>query len=241
MVQILRGGRILFLLLLVLGAFAAWAANKPADPPASAQTVGVIELDDVTHKYVGWQKAQDLLSDFYKSHQGILDEVEAKGIGLSKDEFEEYVRLAGDVVKVNKERIAELEKKAKIVQDEFKALQQKKDLTTEEQARVKELGALFKEAQDLLDKKRAPLDDQYNQQAAAYTKALLAQLDKAIGDTAAAKKLTIVVSRDIQVPDQATQRVRTERFVIWGGTDITDDVIKLLNDNFKDTMLDIKP
>ena len=243
MTQVFRGGRFSAVILLVLlGACAALAAPaKPAEQPAPLSTVGVISLDNVTKDYKGWQKAQELLGTFYQDNQGILDELEAKGLGLNKEEFEEYQRLAGSKVKVNPARIEELEKKAKTVRDEYDALRAKQTPTDAEKARLTELNKLFNTAIAILNEKRDVYDRQYNERASAYTRALLAELDKALAGVAADKKLSIVVSRDIQVPDAASQRIRTERFVIWGGTDITADVVKVLNDAFKDTILEIKP
>ncbi|HOF87779.1 MAG TPA: hypothetical protein PLZ36_06700 [Armatimonadota bacterium] len=243
MTQDFRGGRLgaVILLALLAAGLALAAPAKPADAPAPLSAVGVISLDTVTKDYQGWQKAQDLLSAFYQDNQGILDELEAKGLGLEAEEFEEYQRLAGSKVKVNPARIEELEKKAKTVRDEYDALRGKQTPTDADKARLAELNKTFNIAIAKLNEKRDVYDRQYNERASAYTRALLAELDKALAGVAAEKKLTIVVSRDIQVPDPASQRIRTERFVIWGGMDITADVVKVLNDTFKDTMLEIKP
>jgi Skp family chaperone for outer membrane proteins len=244
MAQVFRAGRFgLLVALFLLGIGAALAApDKPAAAPAPfIGAVGVIELDIVTREYVGWKKAQTLLEAYYKGHQGILDELEAKGIGLEKEEFTEYQTLAGSAVKVNPVRIEELEKKAKVVRDEYDGLRAKATPTEAEKTRLADLNKLFNTTVATLNEKRDAYDKQYNERAAAYTRSLLAQLDKTLADVAVAKKLAIVVSKDIQVPDPATQRVRTERFVIWGGTDVTADVVKILNDGFKDSMLEIKP
>lgn len=238
MEQLLRGGRLAVVLAVLCVATLAALAAAPKEQPAPASIVGVIELDAVTHGYKGWAKAQDLLGAYYKTHQGVLDTLEEKAMGLGKDEFTEYRQKTAGGVIVDKERVKVLEDKAKTVRDEFDALRVKKDPTADDTARLNALNTLFKEILADLNKERDGYDEQYNGKANAYTKVLLDQLDKTLAAVAAAKKLSIVVSKDIQVPDAATQRIRTERFVIWGGTNITDDVLAILNADYKDTLLD---
>ncbi len=237
--QVLRGGRLAIVFAVLC--CAAWAlAAPPKEQPvaAPASGVGVIALDAVTQGYKGWGKAQELLAAYYKTHQGILDTLEDKAIGLSKDEIAEYRQKALGGVTIDKDRVAALEQKSKAVRDEYEALRVKKDATPEEKTRLEALNKLFKENLGELNKERDGYDEQYNAKANAYTKVLLGELDKTLASVAAAKKLSIVVSKDIQVPDPATQRIRTERFVIWGGTDITTDVLAILNAEYKETILD---
>ena len=68
----------------------------------------------------------------------------------------------------------------------------------------------------------------------SYLQILNTTMDSAIADMTKTKKLAVVLNKNVKVQDN------TIRFV-WGGTDITADVIKSMNDNFKPSMFDQIP
>ena len=60
-----------------------------------------------------------------------------------------------------------------------------------------------------------------------YSSVLNGMVDKAIASVAATKKVAMVLSKNVQTKDSE------EKLVLWGGADITDDVLKSLKDNYK--------
>jgi Skp family chaperone for outer membrane proteins len=234
------------LLLPVLGAVAAEKTDKPEKPAPKADApaqpaIGFIKLEFVQRDYNGWKKAQDLLGAYYHDHQQILDDIEQKGvIGLPKDDFATYMALAADPVKMDKDKIADLEKKAKAIGDEYEALKAKKDPTDADKKRIEELDKLAEANRAVLDTKRATYEDEMGRQESTYTKALQDEIMKALDAIAAQKKLSVILNKFVVFPDPATQRYNVQQVVVWGGADVTADVTKYLNDNFKDTLLQKK-
>jgi Skp family chaperone for outer membrane proteins len=239
-----RPWRVLALCVLALLTLAACAAPEKPAPKAEAPAlpgIGYIKLEMVQRDYTGWKKAQELMGNYYRDHQQILDEMEQKGVvGLTKEEFTAYQSLAGDPVKMDKEKITELEKKAKAVNDEYDVLKAKKDATDADKARITELEKLAEANKAELDRKRAVYEEQMIAMETLYTKALQAEITKALETIAAQKKLAVILNKFVVFPDPTTQRYNVQQVVIWGGADVTADVTKYLNDNYKDTLLQPK-
>ncbi len=206
------------------------AAPAPAAAPVSG--IGVVDLDAIAKGYVGSQKANDALSEFRKARKDVFDTMQ-KAQGLTPELFEEYKRLAGSPVKVNPERIRELEGLAKKNLDEYKALTDKGEgkLTAEEKTRFTALDTQLKETTATLNEMGDKLSNEVQDELARYSKVLYDLVDKAIASVAKEKKLSIVLNSSIQSQEGM------ERFVLWGGTDISNDVVAQLNNTFKPEML----
>lgn len=226
-------GRLVALLALALlpltGLFAATAA-------APAPQIGVVDLDATAKSFVGYKSAMTRMEAFAKERDESFTTLKS-GVGLNQKDYAEYLDLAAHTVKINSARIKELEDLAKKTRDEFQALKDKDDkketLTADERARFEQLDKDIKVVSASLneqgDKLYKEVQDEYNR----YSKILTDLVDKTIGTVAAAQKVSIVLSKNVQGKDTV------EKLVLWGGTDITNDVVKALNDNFKESMLDV--
>jgi Skp family chaperone for outer membrane proteins len=206
----------------------AMAASK-----APALAVGVIDYDAVMKTYVGYEKAMGRFQAFAKEREEVFLALKG-GLGLSAKEFDEYLRLAGHAVKVNPVRIKELEELARKNMAELKGLQGKEPLTDAERTKLDGLDAQVKSATELLQNEGGRLSREIQEESSRYFKLLIDQIDKSIAKVAETKKVAMVVSRNVQVGEN------TERFVLWGGTDLTADVTKILNDEFKENIFDQK-
>lgn len=135
---------------------------------------------------------------------------------LGEDEIKELVRLRSKspLTDADRTRIDELERISKQRDEELNALSNKAELTEQERARLKEL-------RDLANRNDAngrTLAEDYSQQIeqrkAQLSDKITADLKDAIARVAQAKGLATVVDKIA---------------VLYGGVDITDDVIKALN------------
>lgn len=205
------------------GVFAA-----PATP-----SIGVIDLDQVAQKYKGYQNANDRFQVFRESRKQLFDAMK-NGMYLSKDEFDEYVSRAGDTTKLDAERIKQLENLAKKNQDEYQALKakEKDKLTDADSKRLAELEKNLSEVTPLLQERSTQMQEEIEGEFGHYSQSLTKLVNDALGEVAKKMKLSIVLSKTLQTQEGEA------KFVLWGGTDMTDDVIKYLNDNYKPTLLD---
>jgi len=211
---------------------AAMPAMSATQQPAGMM-IGVVDLSDIAEKYVGYQKAMQALDGFVKVRADIFSALQG-GIGLSQEEFDEYQRLSGSPVKVNTTRITELEGIAKKNLDAYDSLQAKANRTADEQTQFDQLDKNVKIASARLSELRNKYTGEVQGEQSKYTTVLIDQVNKAVSRVAESKKLSIVISRTVQTSEG------TEKFVLWGGTDITTDVLTILNTEFKDTIFNAK-
>lgn len=211
------------------------AAAAPA--AAAAPTIGVLDLDVLSREYDGYKAAMDRMNTFVEAKNEIYKDL-VKGLGLSEAEFETYKKLVGSTTKIDPVKIDELQTKAAAAGAELQTLNEKdeKDLTPDDKTRKEALDADMKAVSELLKSEGNKLGAQIQTEHSRYTAILMKQVDAAIAAIAKKKNCTMVVSKNVQ-----TQEGGSERFVLYGGVDITDDVKKQLNDNFKPSMLDAKP
>ena len=127
---------VLAALLTLLPVLSAHAAPKPDPAPA----VGVIDLDAVERDFTGSAKAIEYMRAFQEERTTTFDELK-KGQYLASAEFKELQDLAGKPVKINKERISELQALSEKNGKEYEALVDKvrANLTEPERARLTEL------------------------------------------------------------------------------------------------------
>lgn len=253
-------GRIVAPVVLALGL--ALIAPMMAMAAPTPSIIGVIDMAKIRTDFKGWKAAQTRMDTVSREKQSVYDDLE-KGKGLTPEQFKEYVGLAGDVVKINPIRIKELQDLSKKNADELAELSAKIDemaglkarvddktrpltdaekarlavltneITADKTMRMEKLDGDAKQVTQLINAEGTKLYQQLQDEGERLSKALDEIVEKGIGKVAEAKKLAVVLAKDIPVGENAT-----ERLVRWGGTDITEEVIKGLNDSFKDSMLD---
>jgi Skp family chaperone for outer membrane proteins len=223
------GGRTLAMLFLGL-VLVVLAYAKPAVAQTTS-TVGVMDMDKVYDQYKAYATARQRWEAFQKGREDSFDAMQ-QGLGLSPTDFAEYKGLAGGVVKQNPDRIAALKALATANLTEHDALKDKQPRTTAEDVRFKLLDGYVTDVNAQLDVLSDKLNTELQTEYDRVSAKLHALVDDGIKKTAEGKKLGIVINRTVAVSQS------TETVVLWGGVDITADVIKYLNDTFKDTMLD---
>jgi len=226
-------GLLLAVGLWMVGTFAN-AATPPKDKPAETApaVIGTIDMEAIySTAYTGYRAATERFKVFVDARQTVLNDLQL-GIGLNEKDFAEYAALAGHAVKVDAKRYKELQDQAKVNKAIFDQLKGKEKPTEEEKAKLTLLEKDVNAVAAKLDQKSASLGAEVETETERYNTILMGLVNKAIEDVAKAKKLSIVIAREFRT------REGKQRLVYWGGTDISDDVITLLNKEFKETMLD---
>lgn len=230
----LRAGRLIALcalaLLPLVGLFAAPAASASGGTPQ----IGVIDLDRIMNEYDGARLAQSHLENFRSEREKQFNSLQL-GLGLPEKDFDAYKQDVLTNGKLDEKHITEQQAIAKKNMGEYQALKEKKDaLTDAEKTRQAQLEKDVKAVSDALktvyDQWSKDMDAELNR----YLGVLNTTMDKAIEDLSKAKKYAVVLNKNVKIQDSAV------RFV-WGGNDITDEVIKSMNANFKPTMFDMGP
>ncbi|MEJ5297733.1 MAG: OmpH family outer membrane protein [Armatimonadota bacterium] len=186
---------------------AAQGATQPA--------VGVVDVQKAFNEYKVTTTSNEEINRMVESFRRELD-IRASHRLLTEEEVKQLVQLRSKspLTDADRSRIDELERISKQRDEELNALSNKSDLTEQERARLKEL-------RDLANRNDAngrTLAEDYSQQVeqrkSQLSDKITADLKEAIAKVAQAKGLATVVDKIA---------------VLYGGVDITEDVIKTLN------------
>ncbi|HPP74301.1 MAG TPA: OmpH family outer membrane protein [Armatimonadota bacterium] len=187
----------------------------PASAADPAPQVGVVDVYEISQKY---EKMKSFDSELDAFRQQLLTKIQTRDEHrlLSDAEINELLTLVAkpNQTDADKARIKALGEREKALDEELKDLQNKKELTDTEKARLTELTNILNKADEAV----MALSEEANQQFEAKSRELNEQIRttvlKAIETVAKAKKLSMVVDKMV---------------VLTGGMDITADVIKELN------------
>lgn len=149
-------------------------------------------------------------------YDALMEKVKA---GLTEDERAQLDQLDG----ATQQYTREMDAQKTALLDKGKA-----KLSAEDKARLDTMEKNRQEVVASLTEYRDKLRKELNDEGARLIQVLKDQTQAAIAKVAADNKLAIVLSKSI-----AAQQEDTQQLVLWGGIDITDAVIKYLNDNFK--------
>lgn len=195
----------------VVCATCAPAAAQGATQPA----VGVVDVQKAFNEYKVTTASNEEINRMVESFRRELD-IRASHRLLTEEEVKQLVQLRSKspLTDADRSRIDELERISKQRDEELNALSNKSDLTEQERARLKEL-------RDLANRNDAngrTLAEDYSQQVeqrkSQLSDKITADLREAIAKVAQSKGLATVVDKIA---------------VLYGGVDITEDVIKTLN------------
>lgn len=195
----------------VVCAACAPAAAQGATQPA----VGVVDVQKAFNEYKVTTASNEEINRMVESFRRELD-IRASHRLLTEEEIKQLVQLRSKspLTDADRSRIDELERISKQRDEELNALSNKSDLTEQERARLKEL-------RDLANRNDAngrTLAEDYSQQVeqrkSQLSDKITADLREAIAKVAQSKGLATVVDKIA---------------VLYGGVDITEDVIKTLN------------
>ena len=127
-----------------------------------------------------------------------------------------------------KTRVAELEGLTKKRNQRLLELQQKTNPTEAEAAELTDLTRTDRAAADQLQKKDSELAAKFSQRNAEYATDVAAKVKEAVAAVAKDKQLDLVFAKELTMPDRQGNAL-TLPIVLYGGTDITDDVLAKLN------------
>ncbi|BCW99267.1 MAG: hypothetical protein KatS3mg024_2094 [Armatimonadota bacterium] len=194
----------------VLAACAPVAAQGATQP-----AVGVVDVQKAFNEYKVTTASNEEINRMVESFRRELD-IRASHRLLTEEEIKQLVELRAKspLTDADRSRIDELERISKQRDEELNALSNKSELTEQERARLKEL-------RDLANRNDAngrTLAEDYSQQVeqrkSQLSDKITADLKEAIAKVAQEKGLATVVDKVA---------------VLYGGVDITEDVIATLN------------
>jgi len=186
---------------------------------ASAQDikVAVVDMRGVIEEYVGWQQRIADLNQFRLEREQQYRS-ELRTAYLTPEEKDEYRVLRRDPAPTldRLQRRIELLERSAQREDELTSLSKIDDteLTPEQRKRRDELQALHTQAQQYLDELRKRLNKEIDEKDRELAEEADTEIRSAIEAYAKEKQFDLVLSKDT---------------VVWGGTDITKDIVDRLN------------
>ncbi len=190
----------------------AIAAPARAD---STPAIGIVDMERVGKEYKGFEELQGKYQKFAQDQQDRFN-ARQKVMMLNEADYTKYFDLvqAGAPTDANKKTISDLETLASTRQSRLKELVALKDRDTDQQKEYDELSKLYSlrmaELKDLDDS----LMKEVQQMKTDLTKQADTQVEAAVKAVAEQKKLSMVF---------------VKAAILYGATDITDDVLTKLN------------
>jgi len=194
----------------------AFAARPAAAGAAGAAGIGVVDMDRVSGEFRGLQLLNQQFLDFQKEQETQLQRRQNSRL-LSDEEQREYLDLAAPTAAPTPERdtrLAALEKLSDERSRRLLDLTQKASRTPEEDEEYQNLDRVYKRRSDEL---KALQEDATKVVVAKHeqlTKIINDSLNAAVQMVAAEKGLGLILRKEI---------------VLFGGADVTEDVITKLN------------
>ncbi|HEX2948280.1 MAG TPA: OmpH family outer membrane protein [Armatimonadota bacterium] len=223
----------------LLAALAAIALLPLASFAAAPSTgIGVLDFQTLTKNYVGTKAANDCLQSLFQKLKSSLDVLQ-NGIGLNDDDFATYQKLKAQPAQ-DKAQIDKFEAQAKAAVQEFQGLeakvQGKETLTAEQQARYDILKKQILSASARVNEQEQQAQETMNTEVQRLQDIVKTEINNAVAKIAKDQKLSIVLNKNVQM-EQGVENV-----VVWNdqAMDVTDKVVKALNDNFKPELFDAK-
>jgi Skp family chaperone for outer membrane proteins len=209
------------LAILFLGLLMTALPGKPAR--AAEAKFPVFATLDVEKAFNGYDKKTQLDAKL-QADKAQADEklrLRSDNAFLTADEFTQLADLAAKPTKTDddKTKIAALTKTANDRQAEYTGLQQKKDATDAEKARLQELQSMGEKAKAAFDAEQTSLYQKLQKQQVDLSKQIMQDVEVAATNVAKAKGITMVFNKSFGEPG----------FIIYSGMDITDEVLAKLN------------
>jgi Skp family chaperone for outer membrane proteins len=194
--------------LLVGGTGKAWSAEGEL-------TLGVVDMDRVANEYREMQRLNMEFQDYQREQEQKL-QAHHKARMLTDEERQEYVdsRAMGAPTDVVRARLKELEELSSVREKRILDLRKKEEQTEEEQAELAELETLYNQRMDELAQLQADMQASRLEKYEELSQLVADNVDGAVKAVAERQKLTIVVRKES---------------MLYGGSDITDAVLKELN------------
>ena len=201
---------------LTLGSLAtAIAVCGPIWAAEPAAGWGVVDMARVAIEYRGMRELERQFQDFQREQDETLDG-RYKTRALYDDERQEFFDLSdmGAPTEERDKRLAELAGLSDKRENRLLELRQNKERTPGEEEEFRQLTALYDQRMGELAALQASLQQEREVKRAEFNSVLTESVNSAVKAVAEEKGLPIVVRREI---------------VLYGGTDITEDVLTRLN------------
>jgi Skp family chaperone for outer membrane proteins len=201
----------------------ALAAPLPAQAQ-SAPAIGTVDMGRINAEYQAIQQLTTQYQGFVREQQAKFED-RGKTRMLNDAELKEYMDLSqfGAPTEANKQRLTALAQESDTREKRLAELERK----TRDEAEQKEYDGLSGIAK-VRGPELAKLEDDLTQAVSAKREELLKvitdSVNAAVKAVAEQKKLTVVVAKAVIDPNGGSAPL-----VLYGGTDITDDVLAKLN------------
>jgi Skp family chaperone for outer membrane proteins len=215
------------LVLAIIAGCAAALASVPAAAAVSAPTasVGIVDTERVQAEYKAMQALNQQFMEFQKQQESQLVRRQ-KSRMLFDDEQREYLDRSAPTAAPTSERDQRLAALEKLSDDRSKRLLelgQKQNRSAEEEQEYQKLDATYKARTQELNDLRTDVERTVQGKSDELMKLIMDSFNTAVKTVAEDKKLALVLRRSV-VYDTTGIPV-----VLYGGTDITEDVITKLN------------
>jgi Skp family chaperone for outer membrane proteins len=197
----------------ILSVCGVWLAL--ATISCGAQAIGIVDVAEVSAKSKFAEKLRKEMQAFQENQQRLFDDmVKTRLLTVTmKTELEE-LRKKKDPNEADKARIRDLEDYTDRQLRRFRELEQKLDKTPAEQQEMQSLQQLFTDAEKTLKEQNDRLVGELKLKEQELAKKVQEAALQAVTKIAESKKLVLVVTKDA---------------VLYGGTEITADVIAAID------------
>jgi Skp family chaperone for outer membrane proteins len=196
---------------------AASVAASAQEAPAAPVVIGVIDLDLVGEKFERKLQEEDRLTEWYRQQQQLLDRL-GDFLFVAVEEWEEAVALSmkpeNALTEEEKQRLQTLKEQGRKWETDYKNLEAKPDRNAEEQNRFSIIRDMYRARQADRHELAVQLEGELQQKRAQLGNALMEPVQAAVNKIAAERGLTVVLEK---------------RWVYFGGEDITEAVIQMVN------------
>lgn len=215
--MIVRHAVLLTTVVSLLAGGVAYSADAPK-PPSDCK-IGIVDINRVEDEFTEVKTATDTVSTMADSLERIL-KMRQKYSLLTEQEFAELEKLTGTEkpTDADKARITEMTTKGDTLAIELETLRGKKDPTDQEKTRLNELTEMGRKATADIEARRASYATNVQAKHKELLDKLTEKMNVVIGELAKSKGLWAVLPR---------------QYVMWGGIDLTTELIEKLNKDAK--------
>ncbi len=199
-----------------LAAFLLALLAGPAAAAAAPQLVlAVVDYQRLQSDYRGMQDANREFQDLMKQHQDRIQQ-HYKTRLLSAAEKQEFLDLTTTAAptEARDQRLADLQQLSNTREQRLMELSQNKERKPEEEEEYQQLNSLYQAGMAELGALQTELDQERQAKGDELLKQVNEAITKAVNVIAQEKKLTLVLHKEV---------------VLFGGLDITDEVLAKLN------------
>lgn len=195
-----------------------WAAAR------SETGIGVVDVKRVYADAPRMKQLTDELAAYEQSLYARLN-IRVQNAMLGEDEINELAELKGKAkpTDVENKRINALTSTERSRDEELKTLQGTKKLSDQQKTDLKKLQDLQRSSKKACDTEANGCDTLLQSKSKDLWSKADSEMRAAVSIAAAAKKITVVLAKEIAMPDGGVDPV-----VMLGGVDITNDVISKL-------------